>query len=91
MRKDFVKRRPVLPQEWFHILIKTVSIWLPEVSRSSLKDCSGPEISLTELLRSLPEGDPWNDAELYSVFAYARGSKLLSMPREIKDALSVPE
>jgi hypothetical protein len=38
-------------------------------------------------LAALPIGDPWNDAEMWTVYSYVRGSKLLSMPDNLKGIL----
>lgn len=32
-------------------------------------------------------GDQWNDAEVKSALVYARGSKLLRLPPEFRDAI----
>ena len=55
----------------------------------TLKDCES-DVSLVDLLAALPNDDPWNDAELYSIYEYARCSKRLCMPRELKEALIAP-
>ena len=49
-----------------------------------------PEYQLPDLLRALPaEDDGWLDAELYYVYDYARCSKRLSLPTELKTVLPV--
>ena len=44
--------------------------------------------TLIDFLKRLPDDD-WNDAELYSVFDYARCSKLLKMSPQLKELLSL--
>ena len=38
------------------------------------------EPSVLELLLSMPTGDCWDDAELWTVYEYCRGSRHLQLP-----------
>ena len=43
--------------------------------------------SIIELLAALPTGDPWDDGELWFVYQYVRGSKLLRLPEAYRPLL----
>lgn len=38
-------------------------------------------------LLELPTGDPWDDAELWTIFRYVRGSKRLQLPAQYRPVL----
>lgn len=43
--------------------------------------------SLLEILKAMPTGDPWDDAELWAVYEYIRGSKRLHVPEVWRSVL----
>lgn len=45
------------------------------------------EKPIIELLNEMPTNDRWDDAELWTTYAYVRGSKLLAMPEPLKATL----
>ena len=62
----------------------------------SIHDCLEVEMvwprgqTLAAFLSSLEDGsDPWHDAELYAVYTYARCSKALRLPSDLKSVLPV--
>eukprot|EP00438_Fugacium_kawagutii_P028228 Skav214968 [mRNA] locus=scaffold124:217055:228554:- [translate_table: standard] len=45
-----------------------------------------PHDNILQLLLALPTGDAWNDAELWGVYQYVKGSKLLKLPEYFRPA-----
>lgn len=45
------------------------------------------EKSIIDTLADMPLEDPWNDAELWTIYAYVRSSKLLCIPEAFKAVL----
>ena len=43
--------------------------------------------TIRQLLVAMPLADTWDDAELYSVYRYVRGSKQLRVPESLKSTL----
>ena len=46
-----------------------------------------PEEAILDSILSMETGDPWDDAELYSVYRYIRGSKNLALPQSYRPLL----
>ena len=50
--------------------------------------CEAPSMkTIRQLLLAMPLADTWDDAELFSVYRYVRGSKQLSVPESLKATL----
>ena len=47
------------------------------------------EKSLLELLREMPMGDTWDDAEMWTIYKYVKGAKSLRLPDSFKTILPV--
>ena len=45
------------------------------------------DYDLFQALLDMPTGDPWDDAEMWAVYAYVRASKFLEMPAAYKPVL----
>lgn len=43
--------------------------------------------SIVDLLNEMDISDCWDDAELWTIYGYVRGSKLLAMPESLKACL----
>ena len=101
MKDEFIKMMPALPEVLLPILYctclefvlypvsqchkyfpKNLSLgWLWPVQVST----DGP--SVIDLLVEMPTGDPWDDAELWTIYEYARGSKRLKLPEAYRAVL----
>ena len=74
-----------LAQGKFRDFVRGVCFWFLKVSKATHHRKND---TLIDLLKRLPE-DECNDAELYSVYDYARCSKLLKMSPQLKELLSL--
>ena len=57
------------------------------IPRTSSNKVSMDGPNILETIRDMPLGDMWNDAELWSVYEYIRGSKHLRIPMAYRSVL----
>ena len=88
---DFIADKPQFPDEaWILPRIETGLSSLSFKSTCFILDIPNPMMQalrkddLLQSLADLETGDPWDDAELWSVYSYVRGSKKLQLPDEYR-------
>ena len=87
-RKHFLHSRPMIPEDWVRLIEFFGHVaYPPKTNFMSLKECRGED--LVTLLQRLPNGDPWNEAEVWPVYRYVRGSKQLALPGAFRAVLPV--
>ena len=96
-RRVFLAEAPTLPEVpvLLHSVVGCAAITIPRVQLNGTRQSithhhtkaptGGPRIF--EIVRDMPPGDLWDDAELWAVYEYLRGSKHLQIPMAYRTVL----